>query len=108
DEDAEYKQTLTFDISQIGPTVAVPYSPANGRPVGAVGDVPIDIAWVGSCTGGKLEDVAAAAEVVRGRKVAKGVQFIVAAASQRAGGACRRSKRLFDKEWRAQQTTTGG
>jgi 3-isopropylmalate dehydratase small subunit len=81
DDLAEYKQSMTFDLSTLTPYVAVPYSPANGRPVAAVGDVPIDIAWVGSCTGGKLEDVAAAAAVVRGRKVARGVQFIVAPAT---------------------------
>ncbi len=77
DPDAQYKQVMSFDLSTLGPYVAVPYSPANGRPIDEVGDVPIDIAWVGSCTGGKLEDVAAAAEIVRGRRVAKGVQFIV-------------------------------
>ncbi len=81
DPDAEYKQALTFDISQLEPYVAVPYSPANGKPIDEIGDVPIEIAWVGSCTGGKLEDVAAAANVVRGHKVAKGVQFIVAPAT---------------------------
>jgi 3-isopropylmalate dehydratase small subunit len=81
DPGAEYRQTLSFDLSQLQPYVAVPYSPANGRPIDEVGEVPIDIAWVGSCTGGKLEDVAAAAEVVRGHKVAKGVQFIVAPAT---------------------------
>lgn len=81
DDDAQYKQALNFDIASLVPYVAAPYSPANGKPIDEVGDVPIDIAWVGSCTGGKLEDVAAAAEVVRGRRVAKGVQFIVAPAT---------------------------
>ena len=81
DDAAQYKQHMTFDLSALTPIVAVPYSPANGRPIGTVGDVPIDIAWVGSCTGGKLADVAAAADVVRGRRVARGVQFIVAPAT---------------------------
>jgi 3-isopropylmalate dehydratase small subunit len=81
DDAAQYKEDMTFDLSTLTPIVAVPYSPANGRPIEAVGDVPIDIAWVGSCTGGKLEDVAAAAAAVRGRRVARGVQFIVAPAT---------------------------
>lgn len=81
DDAAQYKQHMTFDLSALTPFVAVPYSPANGRPIATVGDVPIDIAWVGSCTGGKLEDVAAAAAVVRGRRVARGVQLIVAPAT---------------------------
>ncbi|MBI3734695.1 MAG: hypothetical protein HY259_14750, partial [Chloroflexi bacterium] len=81
DADAQYKQSLTFDLSRLEPYVAAPYSPDNGHPVGEIGDAPIDIAWVGSCTGGKLEDVAAAAEIARGRRVAKGVQFIVAPAT---------------------------
>ena len=81
DDAAQYKQDMTFDLSSLTPFVAVPYSPANGRPIEAVGDVPIDIAWVGSCTGGKLEDVAAVASAVRGHRVARGVQFIVAPAT---------------------------
>jgi len=78
DPKAAYKQRLSFDLSKLVPYVAVPYKPDNGVPIDQVGDVPIDVAWVGSCTGGKLEDVAAAALIVKGKQVAKGVRFIVA------------------------------
>lgn len=78
DPDAVFKKTLEFNLSALSPYVAKPFSPDNGAPVDEVKNVPIDVAWVGSCTGGKLEDVQAAADVIRGHTVARGVQFIVA------------------------------
>lgn len=78
DPDAAFKKTLEFNLSSLSPYVAKPFSPDNGAPVDEVKNVAIDVAWVGSCTGGKLEDVQAAADVIRGHTVARGVQFIVA------------------------------
>jgi homoaconitase/3-isopropylmalate dehydratase large subunit len=81
DPEAAYEQTFAFDLDAVAPTVAPPFSPDTGVPVGELGEVPIDVAWVGSCTGGKLEDVQAAADVVRGHRVAAGVRLIVAPAT---------------------------
>ena len=63
------------------PYVAPPFKPDNGIPVADLEETPIDVAWIGSCTGGKLEDLAAAAEVVQGRRVAPGVRLIVSPAT---------------------------
>ncbi len=83
DEGAVYAKRLSFDLSRLVPYVARPYKPDNGVPIDEVAreGVRIDTAWVGSCTGGKLEDVAAATDVMRGRKVAPGVRFILSPAT---------------------------
>jgi len=81
DEDAAFRSTLSFDLSEMVPYVAPPFKPDNGVPVTELDDTPIDVAWIGSCTGGKLEDLAAAAEVVEGRKVVPGVRLIVSPAT---------------------------
>jgi 3-isopropylmalate/(R)-2-methylmalate dehydratase large subunit len=72
-----------FDAAQLAPQVAAPHSPANTRDVGAYGDVAIDVAYIGACTGAKLEDLRAAASVLRGHRIASGVQLVVAPASVR-------------------------
>jgi 3-isopropylmalate/(R)-2-methylmalate dehydratase large subunit len=70
-----------FDASTLEPYVAAPHSPANAHGVSHYLGTPIDVAYVGACTGAKLEDLRAAAEVLRGHKVASGVRLIVAPAS---------------------------
>lgn len=78
DSDAEYVKRLSFDISKLTPYVARPYKPDNGVPISELGeDVKIDVCWVGSCTGGKLEDVAAAAQIIQGRQISRDGRFIV-------------------------------
>ena len=81
DEDAVYVKDFTFDLSTLEPFVALPYKPDNGIPVTDLEEIPIDVAWIGSCTGGKLEDLRAAAEVIKGRSVAPGVRLIVSPAT---------------------------
>jgi 3-isopropylmalate/(R)-2-methylmalate dehydratase large subunit len=71
----------SFDASALAPQVAVPHSPANVRPVDDLEPTRIDIAYIGACTGAKLDDLRAAARVVAGYKVAPGVQLLVAPAS---------------------------
>lgn len=70
-----------FDASTLAPQVALPHSPANVRPVDALDPTPIDVAYIGACTGAKLEDLRAAARVLAGHRVAPGVQLLVAPAS---------------------------
>jgi len=72
-----------FDAASLEPHVAAPHSPANSRGVSHCAGTPIDVAFIGACTGAKLDDLRAAAHVLRGRKVAAGVRLIVAPASLR-------------------------
>lgn len=71
----------SFDASTLEPCIAAPHSPANVQPIGQHVGTPIDVAYVGACTGAKLEDLRAAARVLAGHKVAAGVRLIVAPAS---------------------------
>jgi 3-isopropylmalate/(R)-2-methylmalate dehydratase large subunit len=82
DADAEYRKTLTFDVGQMEPVVACPPNVADTRLVSAVSSIRIDQAFVGSCAGGMLEDIRAAAAIVAGHQVAPGVRLIVTPASQ--------------------------
>lgn len=82
DEDAEFEQH-SFDASALSPQVAAPHSPANTRDVAEFADVKPGIAYIGACTGAKLQDLRAAASVLQGRRVAAGVQLLVAPASAR-------------------------
>jgi 3-isopropylmalate/(R)-2-methylmalate dehydratase large subunit len=70
-----------FDASSLPPQVAAPHSPANTHSVATHAGVPVQVAYIGACTGAKLEDLRAAASVLRGHKVAAGVQLMVAPAS---------------------------
>lgn len=82
DEDAEYDETYVIDLSELKPTVSFPHLPSNTRTVDQVGEVKVDQAVIGSCTNGRIEDMRIAAEVLKGRKIAKGVRCIVIPATQ--------------------------
>jgi 3-isopropylmalate/(R)-2-methylmalate dehydratase large subunit len=82
DPGAGYAEVLEIDVSEVELQVSLPYSPDNVRAVSDVGDVPIDQAVIGSCTNGRLEDLRAAAEVLRGRRVHPDVRCIVIPGSQ--------------------------
>lgn len=77
--DAEWHD---FDAASLAPQVAAPHSPANARDVDQYRDVPVQVAYIGACTGAKLEDLRAAASVLRGRRLAQGMRLIVAPASR--------------------------
>jgi len=83
DEDAIYERVIEIDLSKIQPTVAFPHLPENTRPVAQAGDIPIDQVVIGSCTNGRLEDLMIAAEILKGKKVAKGCRTIVIPATQK-------------------------
>ena len=70
-----------FDASVLAPQVALPHSPANSCDVGLLAQTPVQVAYIGACTGAKLEDLRAAARVLAGRRVAEGVQLLLAPAS---------------------------
>ncbi|MGO4278346.1 3-isopropylmalate dehydratase large subunit [Cupriavidus sp. RAF20_2] len=83
DAGAPVLTTHCFDASTLAPQVAAPHSPANSAPVEVSAGQPVEIAYLGACTGAKLEDLRMAASVLRGRKVAPGVSLRVAPASLR-------------------------
>lgn len=82
DADADYFEIKQYRCEDIEPQVSFPHSPDNTRPISAVGTVPIHQAVIGSCTNGRIEDLRAAAEVLKGRKTAAGVRLIVFPATQ--------------------------
>ena len=71
-----------IDLSRLKPTVSFPHLPSNTRTIDQVGEVKIDQAVIGSCTNGRIDDIRAAAEILKGKKVAKGVRCIVIPATQ--------------------------
>ncbi len=83
DEDAVYEQVIEIDLSSLTPTVSFPHLPENTKTFDEIGEVKIDQAVIGSCTNGRLEDLIAAAEILKGRKVVKNVRAIVIPATQK-------------------------
>ncbi|SDB05523.1 3-isopropylmalate dehydratase, large subunit [Desulfonatronum thiosulfatophilum] len=77
DPGAIYEQELTFDVSGLSPQVACPHLPDNVRPVEEVSSVAVDQVVIGSCTNGRISDLRRAAELLKGRKAAKGLRLIV-------------------------------
>ena len=76
DEDAQYAQTITIDLSKLVPVVAYPHLPENTHPAAEGKDIAIDQVVIGSCTNGRLEDIAQAASILKGKKVNPHVRFI--------------------------------
>jgi 3-isopropylmalate/(R)-2-methylmalate dehydratase large subunit len=83
DADSHVSEHHVFDASMLAPQVAAPHSPANATPVDEHAGTAIDVAYIGACTGAKLEDLRMAAEVLRGHRIAKTVELICAPASLR-------------------------
>lgn len=77
DSGAEYERIVTHDVSGMEPQVACPHLPENTKPVGEVKNVAVNQVIIGSCTNGRIEDMRAAAAVLKGRKVKKGLRCIV-------------------------------
>lgn len=83
DEDAPVLEHHVFDATALAPQVAAPHSPANAMPAIEAGKTAISVAYVGACTGAKYEDLQAAARILKGRKLAAGVDLLVAPSSKR-------------------------
>lgn len=83
DDDAVYDEVINIDLDKIEPTVSFPHLPENAKTFGEFGDIKIDQVVIGSCTNGRLEDLQEAAEIMKGRKCAKGVRVIVIPATQK-------------------------
>ena len=83
DEDAEYSETIELNLSEIDLTVSYPHLPENTHPVKDAKDIKIDQVVIGSCTNGRISDMRAAAEVLKGRKVCDSVRCIIIPATQK-------------------------
>ncbi|WP_456451521.1 3-isopropylmalate dehydratase large subunit [Hydrogenimonas sp.] len=85
DPDAEYCQTIEIDVSRLEPVIAYPHLPSNGKPLSqaVADDLRVDQVFIGSCTNGRLSDIKIAAEIVRGKRVARHTRMIVTPATQK-------------------------
>ena len=82
DDNAVYEQVINYDVSEIEPQVALPHSPANSQPVSSLDKISIDQVVIGSCTNGRLEDLRAAADILKNRRIAPGVRCLIIPATQ--------------------------
>ena len=82
DKDALYQETVEFDISKMSPQVACPHSVDNVCDVSALKNIKVNEAFLGTCTNARLEDLKVAARILKSRKIAKGMKFIVAPSSR--------------------------
>lgn len=83
DEDAKYDEVYEIDLSTLRPTVAFPHLPENTRTIDNVGDVEVDQVVIGSCTNGRISDLRIARDIIKGKKIKKGVRCIVFPGTQK-------------------------
>ncbi len=88
DPDAAYDSEVVIDLSALQPTVSLPHLPSNTRTIDQVKGMPIDQVVIGSCTNGRISDLRAAAEILKGKKVAEGIRCIVIPATQAVSLQC--------------------
>ena len=88
DEDAEYEQTIQLDLSKIVPVVACPHLPENTHPASELSEIKIDQVVIGSCTNGRMEDMEAAYNTLKGKTVADGVRCIIIPATMQIYREC--------------------
>jgi len=82
DKNAKYIQTFEFEVSQLQAQISVPESPDNVENIGAHEGKKIDYAFIGTCGNGRLEDLRAAADILKGKRITSGVRFMIAPASR--------------------------
>jgi len=83
DPDAVYEREIAIDAAALEPMVAVPFSPANGKPVGEVAGEPLNQIIIGACTNGRLEDLAVAADILGGKRIPRNLRCFIVPASNR-------------------------
>ena len=88
DDDAVYEKEYDIDLSAIEPTVACPHLPENTKEAKELKDIKVDQVVIGSCTNGRLSDMAIAANILKGKKVAKNVRCIIIPATQKVYKEC--------------------
>ncbi len=82
DPEAYYEEQITVAVNGLEPQIACPHSPDNVKPVSEVTGTKVDIAFIGSCTNGRLGDIRVAARILKGRKIHPGVRMTISPASQ--------------------------
>ena len=82
DPDAEYEEVLTVRVDELEPQIACPHSPDNVKPVSEVAGTKVNVAFIGTCTNGRLGDIRTAARILKGRRVHPGVRMTISPASQ--------------------------
>ena len=88
DPDAEYERTITIDLDTLVPTVSWPHLPENTHPAAEGRDIKIDQVVIGSCTNGRIEDMEAAYNILKGRHIADGVRGIIIPATMEVYRTC--------------------
>ena len=88
DEDAEYDSEIIIDLDKLEPTVAMPHLPENTKVVSEVEGLPINQVVIGSCTNGRIEDMEAAYNILKGRHIADGVRGIIIPATMEVYRTC--------------------
>ena len=83
DSDAEYDEVYEIDLSTLRPTISFPHLPDNTRTIDNMGDVNIDQVVIGSCTNGRMSDLRVARDIMKGKKVKKGIRCIVFPGTQK-------------------------
>lgn len=83
DRDAKVAEHHVFDAAQLSPQVAAPHSPANAGAIEDYGPTPLDVAYIGACTGAKYDDLKNAAAILKGARLAAGMSLLVAPSSRR-------------------------
>ncbi|WP_252238774.1 3-isopropylmalate dehydratase large subunit [Clostridium sp. VAP51] len=83
DEDAEYDEVIEIELNTLRPTVSFPHLPDNTRTIDNVGDIDIDQVVIGSCTNGRISDLRIARDILKGKKVKKGIRCIVIPGTQK-------------------------
>lgn len=85
DEGANYEKVVQIDISKLDPVIAYPFLPSNGKSVrqAVKDDLKIDQAFIGSCTNGRLSDLRIAAQILKGKRVARHTRLIITPATQK-------------------------
>ena len=81
DPDAEYAEVIEVDVTQIEPVVACPHTVDNVEKISELGEIKVNQVVIGTCTNGRIEDFRAAAEVLKGKKIAKDTTLLILPAS---------------------------
>ena len=83
DADAVYDEEYTIELDKLKPTVAFPHLPENTHTIDDCGDIAIDQVVIGSCTNGRIDDMRIAADILKGKHIAKGMRCIIIPATQK-------------------------
>jgi len=96
DEDAEYEEEMTLELSALEPMIAQPHSPDNVVPVAALAGMPIDQVCIGSCTNSSYQEMMAVAQILRGQQIAEGLSLTISPGSRQVLEMLARSGALAD------------